>query len=569
VFISYRDRQARLVPLHRSNDQRWVTFFSHPADKGKEVMLEYNERAAVSRLLIPAIVESWKETDAGRYAAWMRALEATANGTDEKLEEIESLIQGLPETLTIAEVGRLFPDAYRDLALSFPALISERGQYPLRVRGLAAHHASEVRRVCAAQESFSRRAAAGHDNEESELEMHSLGALLNESHQSLRDNYRVSTDNVERLVGLLRPQKGVYGVRLMGGGFGGNVLALTSKENVEAIIDRVQSEYYEPQGRNGVSEGSVMISTPGDGLSQLSLETPWRRMIEEFNSLGLGALDYRDRVESLLDCLPFEFAEGDIQPVIVAAGKGSRAQASGLDQPKPLASVSGVPAILRVLKSVRAALPGGRAPVVIVSPGNETAIRRALAEEDVLFVTQPAALGTGDAVLRAADSIRAATRTLVIWGTQPVIRRETISRTLKLSALFDEFEMVLPTAMMESPYAPLSRNELGRVVKACETHLERAAAPPFGETNLGLFFLKSEALLNALGELHRRNWLESDQRYDRPAGELGFPNEMINFLSSRDDGVFACPVADWREAQGIKSREDVALCERFIAELQE
>jgi hypothetical protein len=44
---------------------------------------------------------------------------------------------------------------------------------------------------------------------------------------------------------------------------------------------------------------------------------------------------------------------------------------------------------------------------------------------------------------------------------------------------------------------------------------------------------------------------------------------MINFLSGREGGIFACPIADWREAQGIKSREDVACCERFISELQE
>ena len=34
----------------------WLTFFSHAADKGREVMLEYNERAAVARVIIPALI---------------------------------------------------------------------------------------------------------------------------------------------------------------------------------------------------------------------------------------------------------------------------------------------------------------------------------------------------------------------------------------------------------------------------------------------------------------------------------------------------------------------------------
>jgi hypothetical protein len=42
---------------------------------------------------------------------------------------------------------------------------------------------------------------------------------------------------------------------------------------------------------------------------------------------------------------------------------------------------------------------------------------------------------------------------------------------------------------------------------------------------------------------------------------------MINFLAGRAGGVLACPFADAREGQGIKTLEDVALCERFISGL--
>ena len=53
----------------------------------------------------------------------------------------------------------------------------------------------------------------------------SWGALLDASHASLRDDYEVSVDAVERTVTRLK-DAGAVGARIMGGGFGGSVLAL-------------------------------------------------------------------------------------------------------------------------------------------------------------------------------------------------------------------------------------------------------------------------------------------------------------------------------------------------------
>lgn len=52
-----------------------------------------------------------------------------------------------------------------------------------------------------------------------------LGALLDASHASLRDDYEVSVPEVERAVASCR-EAGALGARIMGGGFGGSVLAL-------------------------------------------------------------------------------------------------------------------------------------------------------------------------------------------------------------------------------------------------------------------------------------------------------------------------------------------------------
>jgi galactokinase len=56
-----------------------------------------------------------------------------------------------------------------------------------------------------------------------------LGELLDASHASLRDDYEVSVPDVEQAVAACR-EAGALGARIMGGGFGGSVLALFPPE---------------------------------------------------------------------------------------------------------------------------------------------------------------------------------------------------------------------------------------------------------------------------------------------------------------------------------------------------
>ena len=56
-----------------------------------------------------------------------------------------------------------------------------------------------------------------------------LGELLDASHASLRDDYEVSAPGVEATVARLKAG-GAAGARIVGGGFGGSVLALFAPE---------------------------------------------------------------------------------------------------------------------------------------------------------------------------------------------------------------------------------------------------------------------------------------------------------------------------------------------------
>jgi hypothetical protein len=49
------------------------------------------------------------------------------------------------------------------------------------------------------------------------------------------------------------------------------VLALVAAAEVEAVLECAQSRFYEPRSRNAFHEGSLMVSTPGDGLQEIVL----------------------------------------------------------------------------------------------------------------------------------------------------------------------------------------------------------------------------------------------------------------------------------------------------------
>jgi galactokinase/CTP:molybdopterin cytidylyltransferase MocA len=567
VLIDYASGHLGLAPLP-DEPFEWITFFTKTADKGREIMIEYNERAAVSRILLPAILDDWDSSAPARYKAWRETVKLLAAGSVEAFQTAEDMFTSLPETISLDTVRTNFHDTFLELERSFPALVEDTPRWPLKVRDRGLHHLGEARRVALATSKLDAiRDERNPSNTLCAIQM--LGKLLDESHTSLRDLYEVSVPEVEELLDVINADSHVLGARVMGGGFGGNVLALTTRDHSQDLIRRVQEQYYSPRDRNGVNEGSVIVSTPGRGLSDIDLDDVWLESIAQINLPSSNAAAHVENLRALIDASSVTFDPQEIWPVIVAAGKGSRATESGLNMPKPVAMVGEQPAIVHVLRSIREGLGNTRPPVVIVSPETEAAIRKVLAGEDVVFVTQPHALGTGDAVLSAHRLMSDSNGTsLVVWSTQPTIRPKTFARAAKLARLFESYDMVLPTAFVAHPYAPIRRNKSGEIESASETHLENAETAEFGETNIGMFILKNQTMFEVLLELKNRYWDEATGRYKRSRGELGFPNEVINALAARRL-VFASPFADAREEQGIKRAQDLSRCERFLSELNE
>ena len=92
------------------------------------------------------------------------------------------------------------------------------------VRAYARHVLSEAERVDAAE-----AALAGGD-------FARLGELMNQSHDSLRQDYKCSTPALDRVAAAMR-KAGAFGARLTGAGFGGYAVAACSPEAVERVIE--------------------------------------------------------------------------------------------------------------------------------------------------------------------------------------------------------------------------------------------------------------------------------------------------------------------------------------------
>ncbi|AQZ53562.1 galactokinase [Martelella mediterranea] len=97
-------------------------------------------------------------------------------------------------------------------------------------------------------------------------DLDTFGRLMNASHVSMRDDYEISCEEVDRLVDIAQAQKGVYGARMTGGGFGGSVVALVESGAVESFIATVRTAYQDATGH--ISE--IFACAPKNGVGPLT-----------------------------------------------------------------------------------------------------------------------------------------------------------------------------------------------------------------------------------------------------------------------------------------------------------
>ena len=97
-------------------------------------------------------------------------------------------------------------------------------------------------------------------------DLRTLGALMAQSHRSMRDDFEITVPAIDRLADVMAaPLDGEGGARMTGGGFGGCVIAVAPAGKVAAVIAAIAADYRAPDG----SAAEVFVCKASSGASRI------------------------------------------------------------------------------------------------------------------------------------------------------------------------------------------------------------------------------------------------------------------------------------------------------------
>lgn len=108
-------------------------------------------------------------------------------------------------------------------------------------------------------------------------DLQGFGNLLYESHESLKNDFDVSTEELDYVVDAAKQTEGVYGARLMGAGFGGCVLVAVQEEKANDAAKTISARYEEQF--HVIPDGHVCRLVDGAGL--VKCEDEWQEVLQE------------------------------------------------------------------------------------------------------------------------------------------------------------------------------------------------------------------------------------------------------------------------------------------------
>jgi galactokinase len=91
-----------------------------------------------------------------------------------------------------------------------------------------------------------------------------IGPVLTEGHASLRDDFQISTDELDACVDAAL-SAGAHGARMVGGGFGGSAVVLVDRDRAGTVADAVRDEF----GRRGFAAPRTFDVIPSAGARRL------------------------------------------------------------------------------------------------------------------------------------------------------------------------------------------------------------------------------------------------------------------------------------------------------------
>jgi len=164
---------------------------------------------------------------------------------NERRAQCESAVEALRTEKNIRHLSDLNLDEFNDLS----HLITNEVE-----RKRARHVITENKRTLSAIDALNQG------------DVESFGRLMNESHDSLRDDYEVTGKELDALVEEARKMEGTLGSRMTGAGFGGCTVSIVREEAVESFIREVGTAYQE---RTGL-KADFYVAEIGDGSKELA-----------------------------------------------------------------------------------------------------------------------------------------------------------------------------------------------------------------------------------------------------------------------------------------------------------
>jgi galactokinase len=156
---------------------------------------------------------------------------------NERRAECEEAMRILAPRLGLGDRAQL-----RDVTLE--QLVANAGALPEKLYKRAHHVVSENERTLEAVALMDQGLGKGEN-------MARFGELLGASHASLRDDYEVSSKELDLLVDLARAVPGVAGARMTGAGFGGCTVNIVHERSLEQFEEQVVNEYRRQTKREG------------------------------------------------------------------------------------------------------------------------------------------------------------------------------------------------------------------------------------------------------------------------------------------------------------------------------
>ena len=238
----------------------------------------------------------------------------------------------------------------------------------------------------------------------------------------------------------------------------------------------------------------------------------------------------------------------NLTAVILAAGKGTRMKSK---LPKVLHKVGGHPMLEHVMDAAEAA--GCRDNVVVIGHGAE--LVRELVGDRARIALQAEQLGTGHAVLQAADTLKDFTGTvMILCGDTPLLEADELQKFYAEHVKSGAAATVM-SALMDDPfgYGRILRDANGDVAGIVEQKDASEEQKQIKEINTGNYCVEAPLLFEVLRTLGNNN----------AQGEY-YLTDVLAKLRAMGKKVGGVITADSEMIMGVNSRRQLAEAESVM-----